>query len=388
MKKFPRTLMLTLAAVALLQFHTASADSRRAPSFSIREIGTLGGSESFAYAINNNGDAVGSSRMTGDLSTHSFVYRRGGLTDLFPLNSEGILTVGPTGINDQGVIASGVIGADGVYYPAIHDGTGITILGSLGAPTWYQFSGTATSVNNSGQAVGYSYVDGETRHAFLYSNGVMTDIGSSSGYSGALGINEAGEAVGFASDTPFGFAHAFVYSNGVTTVINPFGGLDNESYAASINDKGQVVGQGLTPEGYIRAFVYSNGLSKNLGTLRGGHNSAAYSINNRGLIVGIADYPYRTVCWDPYTSKYVPCIRYAQHGFLYDQGVMMDLNSLIPADEGWDLEWALDINDRGEIVGYGRLNGVYRAYVLSPCESRGNGRAAKVQGCRSSKKNR
>jgi probable HAF family extracellular repeat protein len=388
MKKFRRTLMLILAAVALSPFHTASADSRRTPWFSIREIGTLGGSESFAYAINAHGEVVGSSRVTGDLSIHSFLYRRGVLTDLFPLNSESILTIGPTGISDKGLIASGVIGADGVYYPAIHDGSGITILGSLGAPTWYQFSGTATSVNNRGQAVGYSYVDGEMRHAFLYSNGVMTDIGSNGGYSGALGINEAGEVVGFASDTPFGIAHAFVYSNGVTTVINPFGGPDNEGFATGINHKGQVVGQGITPEGNVRAFVYSNGLSRGLGTLRGGHNSAAYAVNNRGLIVGIADYPYRTVCWDPYTATYLPCIRYAQHGFLYDQGVMMDLNSLIPEDEGWDLEWAFDINDRGQIVGYGRLNGVYRAYVLTPCESRGNGRAAKEQGCRPAKKNK
>jgi probable HAF family extracellular repeat protein len=313
--------------------------------------------------------------MSANTATHSFLYRRGRLTDLYPLNSESILTVGPTGINNAGQIASGLIHGDGVYYPALWDRSGaMTVLGSLGGVTSWGFSGAATSVNNHGQAVGYSYIDDATRHAFLWSGGVMTDIGPAGGYSGALRINDSGQAVGFASDTPFGFAHAFVYNEGVATIINPFGGPQNEGYATGINEQGQVVGQALTPAGYFNAFLYSSGISTSLGTLKGGHNSAAYAINRKGQIVGIADYPYPSTCRDPYTDTYVPCIQYAQHAFLYDRGGMADLNSLIPRDSGWDLEWAFDINDDGLIVGYGRLRGAYRAYLLTPCESRGRGR--------------
>jgi probable HAF family extracellular repeat protein len=386
MKRCLYTLLLTLPFVVLVHLHSASALAASASptSFTISDLGTLGGTESFAYAINDRGDVVGLARMGSDLATHSFFYRRGTLTDLYPLNSGEILTGGPMGINNKGQIASGVVGSDGIYYPAIYDAdTGITVLGSLGVP-WYGFSGVATSLNNRGQAVGYSYVDGVTRHAFLYSDGVMTDLGSAGGYSAALRINDSGQAVGFTSDTSYGFARAFVYHKGALTIIDPFDGPSIESYASGINNSGQVVGQGLTSEGYFNAFIYSDGTSKSLGTLSGGHNSAAFSINDRGLVVGIADYPYQTVCRDPYTYLYVPCIKYAQHGFLYDHGVMTDLNSMIPADAGWDLEWAVDINNRGQITGYGRLNGVYRAYVLSPCEARGNGRGEGKGRCRGS----
>jgi hypothetical protein len=43
---------------------------------------------------------------------------------------------------------------------------------------------------------------------------------------------------------------------------------------------------------------------------------------------------------------------------------MIDLNTLIPDDAGWDLISASGINNRGEIVGYGLLDGRFRAFVL------------------------
>jgi len=317
--------------------------------------------------------------------------RRSGDTQFCPSsrNVDGPLPLlWPTDINNNGRIAGSATGSDGISYPAIHDaGSGIAILGSLGIPTWYGFSGEATSINNRGQVVGYSFIDGLTRHAFLYSDGVMTDLGSTGGYSAALRINDAGQAVGFTSDTWNGVANAVLYSDGAMTIINPFDGPRNESYARGINNAGQVVGEALTNAFTFNAFMYAGGASRNLGTLRGGRNSVAFAINDSGLAVGIADYPYRALCQDPYTYQYFRCIKYAQHGFLYENGVMKDLNSMISADD-WDLEWAVDINNRGQITGYGRLNGVFRAYVLSPCEARGNGRGkGKGQGsggCRAS----
>jgi probable HAF family extracellular repeat protein len=135
----------------------------------VTDIGTLGGTESFAFAINDSGRVVGLSRIAGDATTHSFLYSNGRITDLYPLNSQDIQTVGPTGINNSGQIASGLV-IGGVYSPAIFDSrTGITLLGSLGGVTSYGFNGVATSINNRGDAVGYSYIDSINRHAFLYS---------------------------------------------------------------------------------------------------------------------------------------------------------------------------------------------------------------------------
>lgn len=45
---------------------------------------------------------------------------------------------------------------------------------------------------------------------------------------------------------------------------------------------------------------------------------------------------------------------------------MRDLNKLIPANSGWEINTARGINNRGQIVGEGKLNGQQRAYLLTP----------------------
>ena len=56
-----------------------------------------------------------------------------------------------------------------------------------------------------------------------------------------------------------------------------------------------------------------------------------------------------------------------EHPFLYSDGVMRDLNSLIPADSGWELANVEDINDNGYIVGKGiRSDGREHAVLLTP----------------------
>jgi len=233
----------------------ARSTAPKAQRYFIIDLGTLGGTQSFAYAINDSGQVAGSSLTTGDTSSHSFLYNDGKMTDLYPFNSQSVTTVGPTGINNAGQLASGLV-VNGVYVPAILNSGigGLTVIGSLGGVTSSGFNGVATAINNLGNAVGYSYVDAITRHAFLYSNSVMTDIGSFGGYSAALAINDGGVIVGFAADQYKGVAHAFVYTNGVMTDIVP----DAESYARAVNNRSQVVGEFLTAnQSAFHAFLYS-----------------------------------------------------------------------------------------------------------------------------------
>jgi len=336
--------------------------------YNIQEIPTLGGTQNFAYAINDRGDVVGSSWLAGDSSSGAFLYASGILKSLSPLNSGAFQTVGPTGINNLGQIASGVI-SNGLYTAALYDSrtNQIATLGSLGGFCCGGFSSVAVAVNGDGAAVGYSYLDSVNRHAFLYRGGSIADLGSLGGWSVAYDINENSEVVGAASDQVNGFAHAFVYRDGVMTEIDPFGGLNNEGYANGINDNGKVVGSALVLNGdAFNGFIYSNGMISNIGTLAGGINSEALSINNRDQVVGIADKPYRTFCVDNETGRKFRCIQYAQRAFLYQNNVMTDLNDLIPTNSGWDLDWALDINIRGQIVGYGVKGGLHRAYVMTP----------------------
>jgi len=335
--------------------------------YRLTDLGTLGGTESFAYAINDAGLIVGVSRLKGDSGTHAFLYDKGKMTDLYPLNSQNVTTVGPTGINNLGQIASGVI-VNNVYSPALYNAKThkITPLGSLGGVTSYGFNGAATSVNNSGQAVGYSYIDDLNRHAFLYRKGAMTDIGSFGGYSAAIAINDRGMIVGFASDLPSGRAHAFLYANGMMTDIDP--SLDfskSESYANAINNRGQVVGSFLADDqSGTHAFLYSKGVFTDLGSAGSTHTSAL-GINDREQIVGITDIPYEDTCVDPNRAT-VPCIKHKQHAFIYERGRLTDLNTVITPKDGWELMWAVDINNRGKIVGYGLNQGKFRAFVLTP----------------------
>ncbi len=340
---------------------TASPGAAINRGYFVTDLGTLGGTESFAYAINGLAQVVGASRITGDVSTHAFLYSEGRMIDLSPLNSQSIQTVGPTEINDFGQIGSGNI-FGGIYSPAVFDSrTGnLASLGSLGGVTSYGFNGVATSINNLGDAVGYSYIDPITRHAFLYSNGAMTDIDSFGGYSGALAINDQGVIVGFASPQFNGTATAFVSSQGVTTDIFQSG---TESYARDVNNRGQVVGDFLIADkSAFHAFLYTDGVVTDIGSL-GSPQTVAAAINDQQQVIGTTWVPYNATC-----SSGV-CIQYRQRAFLYEGGNMADLNALIPSGSGWELSWAFDINNDGQIVGYGLVNDKFRAYLLTPVTS-------------------
>lgn len=348
--------------------HAGGPGSKPVARYTVTDLGTLGGTQSFAYAINNSGQIVGQSRLpvlpSGTTPIHAFLYRKGTLTDLSPFNSTPLVTLGPFGINDEGLIASGLDVA-GIFSPALLDSkTGkITVLGSLGGVLGDIFSGVASSVNNSGQAVGYSFVDSRFQHAFFYSDGVMTDLGAfGAEISVASGINDLGMIVGW-----FGFlngaahsfsSHVFIYRGGQVIEIDPFG--NGISSASAVNNKGQVVGSGLTDAGGSHGFIYQDGTITDIGTLEGGRNSFPSAINERGQVVGTADRP-DTTCSDPST-----CARSIPTAVLYENGELKDLNSLIPAASGWDLSYANGINNRGHITGYGVNNGQFRAFVLTP----------------------
>ena len=197
--------------------------------------------------------------------------------------------------------------------------------------------------------VGYAWCGEFTTdcHAFLYSNGTMTDLGTPPGYVGTLAnsINASGQVVGYAV-TSTSSNHAFLYSNGTFSDLGALGG--SSSAANGINDRGQVVGWAYTSTGWNRAFLYSNGTMSDLGTL-GGTGSGATAINDSGQVVGGSN---------PSTGPTAV--------FLYSNGTMMDLNSLI-ITPGWDLEEVTGINDSAQICGWGyNPAGQGHAFLLTP----------------------
>jgi len=342
---------------------TALKNSFFSSQYKVRDLGSLGGTESFAHAINNKDMIVGLSRTAGDLGTHPFVYSQGKMTDLFPK----IETA--ENVNNLGQVAGG-LSNENLFVPAVLDVSKnrTLLLGSLGGATSFGLNGTALAKNDAGQTVGFSYIDTLNRHAFLHTNGIIKDIGSFGGYSVANAINNNDHIVGFSSNSVFGRAHAFLFVNGKMTDLNPSQDPtfeNSESYARDINNRGDIVGEFITPnQSAFHSFVYRNGKLISF-RLPGSPMTIPFSINNSGKIVGIMDVPYKSTCPGPVGNE-IPCTKFKQHAYLYRQGRLSDLNKLIPKNSKWELIWAFDINDKDKIVGYGVRNGKFRAFVLTP----------------------
>ena len=199
---------------------------------------------------------------------------------------------------------------------------------------------TPEALNELGQVVGASTRDAtETRHAFLFSDGVTRELGSLGGRgSGARDINDAGEVVGTAQNA-LGFDRAFLYRNGTMQDLGTLGGFSSEG--TGINAAGEVVGQSTDRDGFALGFVFAGGTMRSLGTL-GGDYSDAQGINDAGHVTGRS----RTAANQ-------------EHAFLYRDGVMQDIGA---GRSGMGL-WTEGINDRDEVVGMWVPESGYSGYT-------------------------
>ena len=310
--------------------------------FSVTNLGTLGGTESEARAINNNGQIVGYS-FNASQKRRAFSYNNGQMSDLGTL---GGADSEANDINDSGLIVGQAKNAAAKNRAFLYNGTSMQDLGTFGGEESY-----ASSINNSNQITGAATIETGNYHAFRAQNNQLQDLGVLNGYySYGRGINSAGKVVGFSYlDGSDGGVRGFLYQNSMTA-IGTLGGRD--SSATAINDSDQIVGSSayLQNSGTQHAFLYSGGQMQDLGTL-GAAQSFAEDINNAGQVVGSVEL---TLFGRDYRA------------FLYDGATMRNLNTLIPQDSGWILNQALGINNNGQIVGRGTVNSQTRAFLLSP----------------------
>lgn len=188
-------------------------------------------------------------------------------------------------------------------------------------------------------------------HAFIYSDGVVTTIGTQGGV--GLAINDHGDVTGgyyFGGNC----SRAFVYKD---QQLHDLGTLPGgcASGGSAINDAGHVAGVSTGAEGKYRAVLFKDGTITELGTLPGDEYSSAHGINNLGVIVG--------------SSALKPnSRRKGKRAFIFCDGTMTLLDDLLdPATgTGWRLHSASDINDAGQIVGWGLRDGTPRQFLLTP----------------------
>lgn len=276
-----------------------------------------------------------------------------------------------TAINDSGQ----VVGGRYLWDPS----TGVTDLGDL----------TAYDINNLGQVVGsiravrsadLGYGDVEEvkeTHPFVWdSHSGVTDLGLIVTWLGgnypplwyvyedhsyATSINDYGQIVGnttaFYADATMPFlVGGSLGSRPGQSFWSPQPGGYSRMYGNDINNLGQVVGCRSTRDALCAAYIWDTefiDLGPPPGYQQGDYDySDAVGINDSGQVVG--------GFWG----------RYGRGAFLWELGTgMVDLNDLIDPSLGWDLYSVSGINNLGQMVGYGtNPDGVSTGYLLTPYE--------------------
>lgn len=293
----------------------------------LSDLGTLGGRNSVASAVNQSGQAVGTTDLNRKDSRAFSWTPGGGMVDLGTLGGK---SSSASAINANGQVVGTAQTSNGQVHAALWYQGGVSDLGTLGGA-----SSNASDINGVGQVVGSALTRKQLTHAFVgTTSGGLTDLGTLGGKSSsANAINANGQVIGTAQ-TSNGQNHAFIWStaNGMVD-LGTLGGAG--STTSAVNDNGQAIGSAQLPSGKSHAFSWTSaGGLVDLGTL-GGTESAANAVNAGGQVVGSAqdaNGQWRAFVW---TST---------------EG-MVDLNSrLINPPSNMKLLSALAISDNGTIA--------------------------------------
>jgi len=242
------------------------------------DLCTFGEKFSSAESINNAGQVVGFSRDTNEVE-HIFLWdRANGMIDLGTSGkfSESIV------INDTGQVIIGWAENDDHLWRAIFwdHATGMTELGTFKRHESYicdvNTVSYANAINNAGQVVGYAekrVILGVRKRAFIWDsiNG-MVNLGTISFFKGgpilgnesvAVDINDSGQVIGYTGsilNEVFGFGRAWLWDKNygmikLDDLLPPNSGWRHLIYASAINNRGQIVGGGITVKKEFHAFL-------------------------------------------------------------------------------------------------------------------------------------
>ncbi len=186
---------------------------------------------------------------------------------------------------------------------------------------------TPTAVNDKGQVVGRSQVADGRWHAFLWANGVMTDLTPDAQQATATDISTKGQVTGWVQPAPGESSDGFLWFRGRTTVV-----VDGGS-ASAVNERGQVAGVvDETETTRENPFVWTAGARVDLPPppFPGAFGvSGLVDLNDKGVVLGRGEF-------DDDTDLV----------YLWSRGRFTELR-----DAGGSVLRGVDLNDRGHVAG-------------------------------------
>jgi len=304
---------------ALAVMLAACAVNASAADWTLVDLGTLGGRNAHAAAVSQGGFVAGCAETaSGDI--HAFVWRGGTMTDLGP----GAAAAGNScalAVNDSG-------------WAAGRASSGELVVWKDGAATSLGFRGDVGDMNGAGVVVG-TRENGASTRAFIYREGVVTELADASVRSEALAVNARGQVVGAAN------GRAFLYEDGALRDLGTLGGA--MSVARAINASGEIVGQSSNELGQPTPFIHRGTMQ----ALPGPSYSSAVAISASGRIAGSGE---------------------GVHGYVLSGGTFTPLSEVAAViAQGWRKLEPTAMNDRGWIVGTAEnREGDLRAFLLLP----------------------
>jgi probable HAF family extracellular repeat protein len=310
--RFGRWIVVTVCLLSSVAF------AERARQWTVVEITPDSPGGGYARALNNAGDVVGGTlTLQGIFSVigDAYVWRHGVRQDIGSAAGRDTAT---WDINERGTIVGT---ADGIATRWVE-----------GVASSLQVVGQARGINARGDIVGQFWTGGALGSGndwpFLFRDGAIHTLPTlDASEAAAVGINDAGIAVGYSQVGTTNATHAVLWDNGALRDLETLGG--RITMADAINNRGDIVGR--AEDGAGRFFMVrwhaSGGAPEKLI-----ERCVPGAINDRGDIV----------CSHQDTGD----------ALLYEDGAITTLNDL-PAMRagGWQTFTPLGINDRGWIVG-------------------------------------
>ncbi len=359
----------TLLGVVFFSCLTDASISADPPAvtLSVTDLGTLGGSGSTGYGVNNKGQVAGTSLMPGDKDVHAFFYADGKMTDLGTLGGK---QSEARALNDAGQVTGNAdIREKDKHHAFLWQQGHMSELGTSRAD-----DSEGQAINAVGQVAG-SVIRGGfgASHACLWSGHKVNSFDDSGAASSdSDGINGSGQVVGALREPSHSTDSHVLNSEIFSTYYDDRAVLWRShkptelgaagtaiSLANAINDAGQVAGAAsFSPDTVPHACVWQDGRMTDLGTLAG-QATVVYAINRAGLMVGGTN-PNDL----EEDGKKLGNTDKPQSAFCCSGGKIVDLNSLLGAASGWALTDARSVSDTGYVTGTGTHNGQPHAYLL------------------------